>query len=306
MASRVFSDSRSPLTSLHSGRFYINYTDTSGDTNVVRYTVSDPRSNTPKVVSRGRVLLVRQPYANHNGGCIVFGPDDNLYVGMGDGGSGGDPQNRAQNPGVLLGKILRLDVGETGGGQAVPSTYRIPADNPFVAPAQSKAGYRPEIWALGVRNPWRFSFDRDGGDLWIGDVGQNDWEEIDYAPVGTGGQNYGWNILEGTHPYPPGAPEPSDTSSFVMPVAEYPHPTGESVTGGYVYRGLKNPALQGVYLYGDFVTGRIWGLRRGAGAETRQLAKTQLSIASFGEDADGELYICDLRGTVYEISATVR
>ncbi len=289
---------------IENGRLYVNYTDTSGDTNVVRYALADPSSDAPKVAARRRVLLVRQPYSNHNGGCIAFGPDGYLYVGMGDGGSGGDPEDRAQDPGVLLGKILRLDVGEAGDAAAedMPGTYRIPDDNPFVG----RTGYRGEIWALGARNPWRFSFDRVNGDLWIGDVGQSAWEEIDRLPAGKGGQNLGWNVFEGSHTYPPGRPAPADASRYTMPVAEYPQPTGASVTGGYVYRGSKNPVLQGVYLYGDFVTGRIWGLQLDGATETRELAKTELSIASFGEDADGELYVCDLRGTVYAISATQR
>ncbi len=238
----------------------------------------------------------------------MFGPDRYLYVGMGDGGSGGDPQNRAQNPDVLLGKMLRIDVGERAAEpnqrvvKVVPKTYVVPPDNPFVG----RAGYRGEIWTLGMRNPWRFSFDRETDDLWIGDVGQGDWEEIDHLPAGKGGQNLGWNLLEGTHPYPPGNPQPRTLSRFTMPVAEYPHPTGESVTGGYVYRGAKNPVLRGVYLYADYSTGRIWGYRAGENPATAELVRTQLNIASFGEDAAGELYVCDLRGAVYQLSATER
>lgn len=284
------------------GRFYVNYTDRSGSTNVVGYTVADPASDTPKNPGRRRVLLVNQPYANHNGGCIVFGPDGYLYIGMGDGGSGGDPHKNGQNPGTLLAKILRIDVGEAGSAGSVPTTYRIPADNPFVG----KDGYRAEIWAMGVRNPWRFSFDRQTGDLWVGDVGQGAWEEVDHLPARRGGQNLGWNLLEGTHPYPPGSAEPPGLSRFTMPVVEYPHPTGESITGGYVYRGADSPVLAGVYLYADFVTGKVWGLRLGETAATAQLAQTQLSIASFGEDLVGELYVCDLRGAVYQVSAKAR
>ena len=248
-------------------------------------------------------LLVKQPYANHNGGCIVFGPDGYLYVGMGDGGSGGDPQKRAQNPGVLLGKMLRIDVGETGGGKRPVATYRIPPDNPFVGEQRLPPG---DLGPRACRNPWRFSFDRRPATSGSGTSGKNAWEEIDYAPAGTGGQNFGWNIFEGTHPYPPGAPEPLDPSRFIMPVAEYPHPTGDSVTGGYVYRGSKNPALRASTSTGTSSPAGSGGFARGAAPETRQLAKTQLNIASFGEDAAGELYICDLRGTVYEISAKER
>jgi glucose/arabinose dehydrogenase len=159
-----------------------------------------------------------------------------------------------------------------------------------------------------MRNPWRFSFDRETGDLWIGDVGQNAWEEIDRAPAGTGGQNFGWNTLEGTHPYPPGGAEPADVARFTMPVVEYPHPTGESVTGGYVYRGSAAPSLEGVYLYGDYVKGKVWGFRPGGGApENTLLADTGYAISSFGEGPDGELYICDIKGgAVYRIGAAAK
>jgi glucose/arabinose dehydrogenase len=282
-----------------SGRLYVDYTDRSGNTNVVRYTVTDPASDAPRISATQRVLLVDQPYSNHNGGCIAFGPDRYLYIGLGDGGSEGDPQKRGQDPATLLAKVLRIDVGETGSGSSIPATYRVPADNPFVG----RSGYRSETWAWGLRNPWRFSFDRQTGELWIGDVGQNAWEEIDLLPKGRGGQDLGWSLLEGTHPYPPSSPEPPDLSRFTMPIVEYSHQLGDAVTGGYVYRGSKNPVLVGVYLYGDYGSGRIWGLRHAAQTTDAQLADTQLNISSFGEDAAGELYVCDLGGSVWEISA---
>ncbi len=295
-----------------SGRFYVNYTDLNGNTNIVRYQVSTPSADVPRIVRAQTVLRVTQPYSNHNGGCIAFGRDGYLYIGTGDGGSGGDPQNRAQNPKVLLGKMLRIDVGESLQSAApntltVPKTYRIPRDNPFTAAAYSSKGYRPEIWALGLRNPWRFSFDRSTGDLWIGDVGQNAWEEIDRARSGRGGQNYGWHKYEGTHAYPPGSKAPSK-SGLTFPVVEYPHPTGESVTGGYVYRGARQPLLRGVYLYADYVKGKVWGLRlSGSAPENALLADTSYDISSFGEDEAGELYACDISGgTVYRVTAKSR
>lgn len=272
-----------------SGTLYINYTDAAGDTVIARYrakgdgAVADPGS-------AQTVLKIAQPYANHNGGCIEFGPDGYLYIGMGDGGSGGDPKGNGQNPGVLLGKLLRIDVART-------PTYRVPADNPFVG----RKGYRPEIWALGMRNPWRFSFDRETGDLFIADVGQDAWEEIDVQAAGDkGGANYGWNRFEGAHPYPPDSPVPGDADRFTLPIAEYDHSTGESITGGFVYRGTAVKSLWGVYVYADYVKGTIWGLARFDGTwRTTQLADTGMSISSFGEDATGEVYVLDIAsGTI--------
>ncbi len=250
---------------------------------------------------------MKQPYANHNGGGLQFGPDRMLYVGMGDGGSGGDPQGRAQDRRELLGKMLRLDVGEAG--SAPPDgRYAVPADNPFVGDAST----RPEIWSLGLRNPWRYSFDASGGALWIGDVGQNEWEEIDYAPAATGGQNWGWNLWEGDHRYPAGAPDIS-RNGFTFPVLEYPHPTGESVTGGYVYRGSRYPALVGTYLYADFTKGWIGGIRLDSAdgrplekPEERVLAQTRTQPSSFGVDEDGELYLVDYNGVVWSVTAAAK
>jgi glucose/arabinose dehydrogenase len=264
------------------GRYFVNYTRRpDGATVIAEYRVSADAG-----VSGGdeRVLLViEQPYANHNGGMIAFGADRFLYIGMGDGGSGGDPQNRAQNRQQLLGKMLRIDVQRT--------PYGIPPDNPFVG-----GGGRPEIWALGLRNPWRFSFDRQTHELWAGDVGQNAWEEID---VIRRGGNYGWRLMEGAHCYTPSS---CDRQGLELPVAEYAHDTGRcSVTGGYVYRGAAIPRLAGMYVYGDYCSGEIFGLR---GSTRRVVLDTSLAISSFGEDEAGEVYVVDYRGgAVYRLIA---
>jgi glucose/arabinose dehydrogenase len=214
---------------------------------------------------------------------IAFGADGFLYIGMGDGGAGGDPQNRAQNPQELLGKMLRVDVSRG-------SPYAIPPDNPFVS-----GGGRPEIWALGLRNPWRFSFDRRTHELYAGDVGQNAWEEIDI--VRRGG-NYGWRLMEGAHCF---NPRMCDRQGLELPVAEYANAAGRcSVTGGYVYRGGGVPPLAGTYVYADFCSGEIFGLR---GGTQRVLLDTTLAVSSFGEDEAGEMYVVDHRGGVYRIIA---
>ncbi|MFO7593980.1 MAG: PQQ-dependent sugar dehydrogenase [Pseudomonadota bacterium] len=225
------------------------------------------------------LLEVEQPYRNHNGGHIAFGPDGYLYFGLGDGGSAGDPKGNGQNRNTLLGAILRLDVNGD-----VP--YAIPKDNPF-----AEGGGRPEIFAWGLRNPWRWSFDRQNGDLWVGDVGQNEWEEVNLVKSG---DNLGWNILEGSHCY-----RRSDCSreGMVMPRAEYSHRQGCSVTGGYVYRGEALPALRGRYLYGDFCSGRVWALDAGnPGAHPEEILYSSRRIASFAEDRRGELYLLDFAG----------
>ena len=236
------------------------------------------------------IMEVEQPFSNHNGGQIAFGPDGYLYIGLGDGGSAGDPQRNGQNLGTLLGSILRIDVRglpETGG-------YRIPVDNPFV----DTAGARGEIWAFGLRNPWRFSFDKVTGLLWAGDVGQNTWEEINII---TKGANYGWNIMEGFHCYSPASG--CDQSGLTLPIVEYDHSQGCSVTGGYVYRGDRTPALQGLYIYGDYCSGRIWALGYQGNAVTQNtlLVESGLSITSFGEDLVGNLYILDREGGIYTL-----
>ncbi|MBJ6749228.1 PQQ-dependent sugar dehydrogenase [Geomonas anaerohicana] len=265
--------------------FYVDYTDRTGigNTVIASFKVGD-RPDRADPASRKQLLTIVQPYANHNGGQLAFGPDGLLYIGMGDGGSGGDPHGNGQRLDTLLGKILRIDV------TSDPSRYRLPK-NPF----------GNEIWALGLRNPWRFSFDRGTGDLYIADVGQDEVEEIDFQPAGSGaGANYGWNIMEGDRCFK--KPD-CKQSGLTLPVAVYRHGKGDcSVTGGYVYRG-KSEALHGTYLYGDFCSGRIWGLRRVGGTwQVKLLVDTPYAISTFGEDEDGELYLADYgSGTIYRI-----
>jgi glucose/arabinose dehydrogenase len=237
---------------------YVNYTDRGGDTRVERYTVSrDPDRADPATARL--VIGIGQPYSNHNGGLVMFGPDGMLYVGMGDGGSGGDPHGHGQNRATLLGKMLRLDV-----DRGTP--YAVPADNPFVG----QRGARGEIWAYGLRNPWRFCFDPVTKLLYIGDVGQNQWEEIDVVPADRGGLDYGWNVLEGDHCYRPS--RNCDRGGRVAPAVEYDHADGCSVTGGFVYRGRLLPALAGHYFYADYCKGwiRSFKYERGAVTEHRQ------------------------------------
>ncbi|MBS3956014.1 MAG: PQQ-dependent sugar dehydrogenase [Clostridiales bacterium] len=278
-----------------SGVVYVSYTDLSHASVLSRFdsdgVTADPNSE--------RVLLrVEQPYANHNGGGIAFGPDGMLYLGLGDGGSAGDPLRAGQDLSTPLGKMLRIDVGATG---AWSTQAGVPADNPFV----DVAGADPLIWSYGLRNPWRFSFDRETGDLWIGDVGQNALEEVNFQPAASqGGENWGWSLFEGTDPFPPDRDVTENRDAFAWPLVEYRHPTGKSVTGGYVYRGDAFPLMRGVYLYGDFVTGRVWGVARGPdGPETRELATTEMAISSFGEDDEGELYVVDFQGGLYRVEA---
>jgi len=268
--------------------FYVNYTNKAGigDTVIARFSVgSDPdRAITS---SRQQLLTFVQPFTNHNGGQLAFGPDGFLYIGSGDGGSGGDPFGNAQNTSSLLGKVLRLDV------LAGVFPYAVPSGNPF----------GNEIWAYGLRNPWRFSFDRQTGDLYLADVRQETREEINFQPSGSGaGTNYGWNTMEGSLCFL----LPSCSSAgLTLPVAEYDHSSGDcSVTGGYVYRG-STPSLRGTYLYGDFCSGRIWGLRRnGLTWENRLLIDSTMQISTFGEDESGELYVADYAtGEIFRITA---
>jgi len=276
--------------------FYVYYTRaTDGATVVSRYRVSAGTPNAADPGSEEILLTVSQPFANHNGGQIAFGPDGNLYIGLGDGGSGGDPLNNGQNPGTLLGKLLRIDV-ESGA-----NPYAVPPDNPFAG----APGHLPEIWALGLRNPWRFAFDRITGDLYIGDVGQGAFEEVDVQPAGDpGGRNYGWNVMEGMACFPlPGC----SSAGLTLPVATYDHTRGCSITGGTVYRGASLP-LQGIYFFGDFCSGRIWGLKKtAAGWDFAELFPPQnpsLNVTTFGEDEAGNVYVADYAsGDLLEVVA---
>ncbi|MCW5848603.1 MAG: PQQ-dependent sugar dehydrogenase [Anaerolineae bacterium] len=271
------------------GLFFVNYTNRDGNTVIARYRVSS-NSDRADPDSAVTVLGVDQPYSNHNAGHLAFGPDGYLWVGLGDGGSGGDPRGNGQNPAVLLGKMLRLDV-DSG------EPYRVPPDNPFVG----RTDYRPEIWARGLRNPWRYSFDRVTGDLYIADVGQGEWEEVNFTPAASrGGENYGWKIMEGTHCYSPSSG--CNTAGLTLPVTEYSHDFGCSVTGGYVYRGRLYPHLWGAYLFGDFCSGRLWTLYRTAeGRWVRtEMLQAGHDIAAFGEDEAGEVYIVSLNQGLLE------
>lgn len=262
------------------GYFFVNYTGSGGDTFISRFQVSgDPYLADPS--SEVNLLRIKQPFQNHNGGGLVFGPDGYLYAGLGDGGLSNDPMGNGQKINTLLGKILRLDV-----DSAEP--YAIPADNPF----------GNEIWAYGLRNPWRIAFDPLTGDLYIGDVGQGMWEEIDYLPAGSpGGVNFGWDFREGAHPFEGNAP-----AGLTDPVAEYSHDEGGcSVTGGYVYRGAM-PDWVGIYLYGDYCTGSIWGLIRSDGEwQAKLLFDTDVNITSFGQDEAGEVYLVGDGGNVFKL-----
>lgn len=278
------------------GVFFVDYTATDGAVTVVRYHVSqnDPYRADP--ASAQIILRVAHPVSNHNGGLLLFGSDGYLYIGIGDGGSGNSANGQRKN--TLLGKILRIDVDHTTSGLQ----YAIPSDNPFA----NQAGARPEIWAYGLRNPWRFSFDRSTHDLYIGDAGQNQFEEIDYQPAASkGGQNYGWAIYEGNSCYAGGSA--CSTGGLTAPIATYGHEDGNCVVvGGYVYRGQKYPSLTGAYFYGDTCSGRMWGFpaagARDGHVTAQQILDTQLSISSFGEDASGELYVVSLDGSISRIT----
>jgi glucose/arabinose dehydrogenase len=280
------------------GAFFVNYTDRQGDTVVSRFSVSaDPGRADP--ASEAVLLTLNQPAGNHNGGHLAFGPDGYLYIGTGDGGGAGDRYGNGQNGQTLLGAMLRLDV---DGGEP----YAIPQDNPFA----DNPSVRDEIWAVGLRNPWRYSFDRLTGDLYLADVGQNMYEEVNFEPAGDpGGRNYGWPIMEGLHCFP--ADRPCEQTGLTLPIAEYDHSQGCSVTGGYVYRGQEFPNLRGIYLFGDFCSGRIWGLVPvGVGSgdwQVAPLAQVDARISAFGEDEAGELYLLDMSsGQLFRIMARSR
>jgi glucose/arabinose dehydrogenase len=279
------------------GYFFVDFTGLNGDTVIFRYRVSPTDPNVAVRSSATKILIVGQPYANHNGGMIAFGRDGDLYIGMGDGGGAGDPGNRAQSIGTMLGKILRINVN----GSVGTRHYLIPSSNPYVG----RAGL-DEIWSFGLRNPWRFSFDRATGDLWIGDVGQDRFEEVDRSLAPSTGLspgrnlNYGWRVMEGGHCYNP--PSGCNRTGKVMPVVEYSHSQGCSITGGYVYRGSQVPAISAHYVFADFCSGTIWMIPRTGGLSTPKglLFDTTMSISSFGEDEWGELYVVDHAGAIYK------
>ena len=287
------------------GKFYVDFTNLAGDTVINEYRLSPPSSNRVTLPGR-RIIKIDQPYVNHNGGDIAFGPDGFLYIGMGDGGSGGDPGNRAQSRNTLLGKILRINVN----GHTATRGYLIPSSNPYVG----RPG-RDEIWSYGLRNPWRFSIDPATGALWIGDVGQNRFEEVDRSlrgiyKVGGRGRNYGWRVLEGRHCFIPATG--CSRVGKTMPLIEYAHDNPNTtddncaVTGGYVYRGNAYPLLRGQYVYGDFCSGRIWTISAGASPLVRPTLRldTSLAISSFALNGGGELYVLSLDGGIYRVGTT--
>ena len=276
------------------GRFFVNYTDRNGDTQIVEFRVSsDPDRADPSPVRT--ILSIEQPFSNHNGGLVLFGPDGKLWIGMGDGGSGGDPQENAQNLGTLLGKLLRIDV-----DGAAP--YTVPADNPFVG----RPGARGEVWAYGLRNPWRFAFDRETGDLYIADVGQNRLEEVNAVRGPGRGLNYGWDVMEGSECFEPS--QGCDQDDLTLPVVDYDHGDGCSISGGYVYRGDAIPDLRGTYFYSDYCSGFVRSFRFDGNRATEERTWSELEppgndsqVSSFGEDAAGELYLMTGGGSVYKI-----
>jgi len=277
------------------GRFFVNYTDHAGDTHISEFRAQPPGSDSADPASERPLLFVAQPFPNHNGGGLAFGNDGKLYIALGDGGSGGDPLGNGQDLGTPLGKILRVDV-DAG------APFAVPADNPFV----STPGAFPAIWAYGLRNPWRISFDRASGDLMIGDVGQGAFEEVDVGLVSRrGGENYGWNVMEGNHCFDP--PAGCNAGGLTLPVIEYSHGDGCSITGGYVYRGCRMPGYHGTYFYGDYCTALIRSFRLQNGTATDQRDWTSAlsggvdAISAFGVDGDGELYIVDHTGEVYRV-----
>jgi glucose/arabinose dehydrogenase len=273
-----------------SRRLFVNYTDRNGDTHVAEFRAAD--ADTADPASERTLLVIPQPFANHNGGGLAFGNDRRLYAGLGDGGSGGDPLGNGQRLDTLLGKMLRIDVDGS-------PPYTIPSDNPF----RATPGARPEIWAYGLRNPFRFAFDRVSGDLYVGDVGQGAREEVDVGLAARGGgENYGWNIMEGTQCYQPSTG--CDRSGLTLPVFDYGHDQGCSITGGVVYRGCRMPELAGSFFFGDYCSGFVRSLRvaNGQATDVRDWPLTGIhSVTSFGVDADGEVYVVDYGGSVFRL-----
>ena len=272
------------------GRFFVHYTAPNGDVTIARYSVSADRDRADPASGAVLLTIPHSQFANHNGGQLQFGPDGYLYDGIGDGGGAGNPSNSAQDLNQLLGKIVRIDVDQP--------PYAIPPSNPFA----SRPNARGEIWAYGLRNPWRFSFDRETADLWIADVGQNIYEEIDVQPAASlGGENYGWRIMEGLHCF---NATTCATAGLTMPILEYNHAFGCSVTGGYRYRGARFPRLRGIYFYADYCSGTIWGATQANGVWTSRvmLQTNKVPFSTFGEDSNGEIYVADLVGGVlYQI-----
>src|SRR5690606_4789543 len=285
------------------GYFYLSYTRAGdGASTIERFRVSSTNPDGADPASEQVAFgPITQPFSNHNGGGIAFGPDGYLYFGLGDGGSGGDPSCNAQNPASLLGKFLRLDT------QTIP--FSAPATNPFVG----NTAYRPEIWSLGWRNPWRWSFDKETGELFVGDVGQNSLEELDYEPAGTGGRNYGWKVMEGTNCFSTSActsVQPCNSPTYILPFHTLPTSSYCSIVGGYVYRGRNIPQLHGHYFFGDYCSGSVWSLRYANGTFTNLVSRNSEfgvslgQVSSFGEDNRGEIYICSLsQGVIYKIVA---
>jgi glucose/arabinose dehydrogenase len=271
------------------GRLFVHYSRVGDGATVISELTASPDRETGSAASERILLTHDQPFANHNGGQIAFGPDGYLYIGLGDGGSQGDPAGNGQSLQTLLAKLLRIDVDAP---PAANRQYAIPDTNPYAAGGPAPGMGLPEIWAYGLRNPWRFSFDRATGDLYIGDVGGGAREEIDRQPAHSpGGENYGWNIFEGTQ-----CSSACDSITSVAPIAEYAHDVGCSVTGGYVYRGARQPSIGGTYLFGDYCSGTVWTLPASGEKVPRTLLDTDLRISSFGEGEDGEIYLVDLAG----------
>jgi glucose/arabinose dehydrogenase len=280
-------------------RAFVNYTDLHGDTVIASFSIATGNPDRFDPASERAILRQAQPFSNHNGGGIEFGPDGDLYIGLGDGGSGGDPNGNGQNLGTFLAKLLRIDVDHPYRGQA----YAVPEDNPFVG----RTGAKPEIWLYGLRNPFRFSFDRASGDLWIGDVGQGAWEEVDVVRRNEpGGDDLGWNVMEGNHCYKPA--DNCDTTAMTRPVSEYGHDQGCAVIGGNVYRGEAYTQLIGGYLFSDSCSGTIWAIPASTTllVQPAPVGQVSGSPAGFGEDTAGELYIASLDGTIWKLTATSR